>query len=345
MDKEIPNIVADFLHQKIVAAGGVSWPTLGRMENAENGDGSPEKSPGANNPEPSKRFLTFGIKRLAIPEEEISEYLTYNFARQVALQLRFNNWSDTTGFSDDPRNVDFSEFVRQKETLNKWALTDDHLTLSIGILQEDANNKKWKAINDEWQEVMPHFKSLVQEKRQDTWLSELQKLCEKRFGQDYRGIGVRSFYAGKLRARKEIVGTIRHLIETDLITDWKNGVRSASELSKLVATLLDSTGERLKTMDDKVVQMRSSEEQAANRVEANNQEWSHMSLVGRLIGKPGEHVERPGRRAVSAVCLSHPCRSVDLCQAHHRGPDCRTHRSEGANRPGGQHHLQGGEEI
>jgi len=294
VDKEIPNIVADFLHQKIVAAGSVSWPTLGRMENAENGDGSPEKSPGTNNPERSKRFLTFGIKRLAIPEEEISEYLTYNFARLAALQLRYNNWSDTVGFADEPKNVDFSEFVRQKETLNKWAMSDEHLTLSIGILPEDVNNKKWKAINDEWQEVMPHFKSLVHEKRQDTWLSELQKLCEKRFEQDYRGIGVRNFYRTKLKAKREIVSQIRRLVETDLLADWKNGVRSATELSKLLASLLDSTGERLKTMDDKIVQMRSNEEEAAHKVEANNQEWSHIGVVGRIVGKPETLVNAQG---------------------------------------------------
>jgi hypothetical protein len=294
VDKEIPNIVADFLHQKIVAAGSVSWPTLGRMENAENGDGSAEKSPGTNNPERSKRFLTFGIKRLAIPEEEISEYLTYSFARQAALQLRFNNWSDSTGFSEDAKNVDFGEFVRQKETLNKWAMSDEHLTLSIGILPEDANNKKWKAINDEWQEVMPHFKSLVHEKRQDTWLSELQKLCEKRFDQDYRGIGVRNLYRNKLKAKKEIVGQIRHLIEADLISDWKNGVRSAWDLSKLLNTLLDSTAERLKGMDDKIVQMRSSEEEAASRVDANNREWSHISLLGKLVGKPENMLNAQG---------------------------------------------------
>src|SRR6266545_3108334 len=101
------------------ASVGRRWAA---WRNAENGDGSPEKSPGTNNPERSKRFLTFGIKRLAIPEEEISEYLTYNFARQAALQLRYNNWSDTTGFADDAKNVDFGEFVRQKETLNKWAI-------------------------------------------------------------------------------------------------------------------------------------------------------------------------------------------------------------------------------
>ena len=127
VDKQLPGIIADFLYQKIVVTRTVSWPTLGRMENAENGDGTPERSPASNNPERSKRMLAFGIKRLAIPEQEISEYLTYNFALQAALQLRYNNWTDSAGFVDEARNQDFHEFVHQKETQFRWAVSDDHL--------------------------------------------------------------------------------------------------------------------------------------------------------------------------------------------------------------------------
>lgn len=294
VDKQIPSIVADFLQEKIVAVGTVNWPVLGRMENAENGDGTPEKTPGTNNPERSKRFLTFGIKRLAIPEEEISEYLTYNFARQAALQLRYNNWSDTNGFTDDPKNVDYHELVRQKETLHKWAMSDDHLTLSTGILPEDANNKRWKPINNEWQDVIPNFKALVHEKRQDMWLGELQKMCEKRFDQDYRGLGVRNFYRTKLRAKKEHVSEIRRLIEADLFTEWKNGVRSAFEISRLLGALLDFTEERLKGMDDKIVQAKQSEEEASNKVKVNDQEWSHIGLIGKMVGRPENMLNAQG---------------------------------------------------
>lgn len=109
-------IVADFLYQKIVAFKDVNGASLGHMESAENGDGSPETAPQGRTPERSKRFLTFGIKRQAIPEEEISEYLTYSFARQAALQLRFNHWQPSSGFIDEPRKQDFHEFVQQKET-------------------------------------------------------------------------------------------------------------------------------------------------------------------------------------------------------------------------------------
>ena len=90
---------------------------------------------------------------------------------------------------DEPRNQDFGEFVQQKENLFRWALSDEQLMLSTGILPEDVNNKRWKPINNEWQDVLPNFKSIVREKPREAWLDELAKLCERRFDQDYRGIG------------------------------------------------------------------------------------------------------------------------------------------------------------
>jgi hypothetical protein len=294
VDKQLPGIVADFLYQKIVASRTVSWTTLGRMENAENGDGTPERAPATNNPERTKRILTFGIKRLAVPEQEIGEYLTYNFALQAALQLRYNNWSDTAGFLDEPRNQDFHEFVNQKETQFNWALSDDHLTLSTGILPEDAANKKWKPINNEWQDVLPNFKSLVREKSRETWLDELSKLCEKRFAQDYRGVGVRAFYQSKLKAKRDHAREIRRRIEDDLFAQWRNGAKSAADISRVLAALLDSIDERRRLLDDKITAMKDNEESAANRVRLNNQEWSHMGLLSKVVGKPDSLLDAQG---------------------------------------------------
>lgn len=295
VDKQLPNIIADFLYQKIVATRDISWPTLGRWENAENGDGTPERAPGSNNPERSKRFLTFGIKRLAVPEQEIGEYLTYNFARQAALQLRFNTWSDTSGFVDEPRNQDFHEFVQQKENLFRWGLSDEHLTLSVGILPEDVNNKKWKPINNEWQDVLPNFKSVVREKPREAWLDELAKLCERRFDQDYRGIGVRKFYETKLKARKEHSREIRQRIELEMFSEWKNGIKSAFDISRLLSALLDLLDEQRKLVDDKVAQMKGNEEQAANRVRINNQAWAGMGFLQKTVfGKPDSLLDAQG---------------------------------------------------
>src|SRR5262249_4380715 len=149
--------------QKIVVASKVGWRSLERMENAENGDGTPETSPGVRIGERSKRFLSFGIKRIAIPEEEIKEYLSLNFARQAIQQLRHNNWHGAWGFVDEARNLDVASFVRQPDVIGRWQLADDSLTLAMPILPTDDPQKRWKGLTAEWESVLPTFKSMVRE--------------------------------------------------------------------------------------------------------------------------------------------------------------------------------------
>src|SRR5260370_39703433 len=133
-----------------------------------------------------------------------------------------------------------------------------------------AANKKWKPINNEWQDVLPNFKSLVREKGRETWLDELSKLCEKRFDQDYRGVGVRNFYKSKLKAKKDHVREIRRRVEDDLFADWKNGVRSVYETSRVLTALLESLDERRRQLDDKITAANEKTESAANRFPLNN---------------------------------------------------------------------------
>ena len=295
VDKDLPGIVADFLYQKIVAVNNVNWASLGRMENAENGDGSPETAPQGRTPERSKRFLAFGIKRLAIPEEEISEYLTYSFARQAALQLRFNHWQAASGFIDEPRKLDFHEFVQQKETQLRWLLSDDHLSLALGILPEDVINKKWKSFTGEWEAVIPNFKLLVRERERATWLDELTKLCEKRYQDDYRTLGVAGFYRTKLKASKDMAREIRSRIEFELVNEWQVGVKSAWDVSRLLIALLESLDERLKACDEQVARARSAEEQAQSRVLGNAQKWAGMGLLSRhVLGTPDSLLDAHG---------------------------------------------------
>ncbi len=295
VDRDLPGIVADFLYQKIVAVGNVNWASLGRMENAENGDGSPETAPQGRTPERSKRFLAFGIKRLAIPEEEISEYLTYSFARQAALQLRFNHWQAATGFTDEPRKQDFHELVQQKETQLRWLLSDEHLTLTLGILPEDVANKRWKSFTGEWEAVIPNFKSLVRERDQATWLDELTKLCEKRYQEDYRTLGVASFYRTKLKARKDMAREIRLRVEQELMNEWKVGAKSAWDISRLLIALTETLDERLKGCDEQISRTRNAEEEVQARVLGNAQKWASMGLLSRhLLGTPDSLLDAHG---------------------------------------------------
>lgn len=287
VDKDLPGIVADFLYQKIVAVRHLHWDALGRMENAENGNGAPETAPQGGRPERSKRFLAFGIKRLAIPEDEISEYLTYQFARQAVLQLRYNHWQDATGFIEESRKGDANEWVRQKEVLERWLLSDDHLSLAQGILPEDAGNKRWKSFAGEWEAVMPPFKLLVRQRERPTWLDELSRLCDKRYQDDYRGLGVATFYRTKLKSRKEMAQTIRAVIEQDMMDDWKVGTRSVWDISRLLLALGESLDERLRQCDAHIERSRKAEEDAQAQVQANAARWADMGLLARhLLGTP-----------------------------------------------------------
>ena len=295
VQSDLPGIVADFLYQKIVAVKHLNWDSLGRMENAENGDGSPETSPQGGIPERSKRFLTFGIKRLAIPEQEIEEYLTYQFARQATLQLRYNHWQEATGFIDESRKQDFNVFVQQKDTQGRWLLTDDHLTLALGILPEDAANKRWKSFTGEWEAVIPNFKLLVRERDKAVWLDELSKLCEKRYQEDYRTLGVPDFYRTKLKARKDMAREIRNRIEQELMEEWKVGAKSAWDVSRLLVALSESLDERLRQTDEQVSRARKAEEDAQLRAQSNAKKWAEMGIFSKhLLGTPDSLLDAHG---------------------------------------------------
>ena len=286
VDKTLPGIVADFLFQKLGSVRNAeALKLLEKMENAENGDGTPETRSGSTLPLRSKRFLTFGIKRLAIPEIEIREFLTYKFARQAALQLRFNNWDDTFRFRDEPRNQDFGEFVRDKQTLERWFLTDEHFTLSRGILPEEINNKKWKPIINEWLDIVPQFVGLVQEQDNRDWLNEIQKLMDQRFDENYRGLGVRKFYQTKLDARKDHVRELRRRVEAELFDDWKNGIKSMHDLARCIAALIALLEERLLAVDDKINRANANAENTGNKVTANRAEYAKVGILSNMFGK------------------------------------------------------------
>jgi hypothetical protein len=286
VDKTIPNIVADFLFQKLIAASNADMMRLlGRIENVENLDATPENDHGISGKSRSKRFMTFGIKRLAVPETEIREYLTYKFARQAALQLRFNNWDDTFGFRNDVRNQDFGEFVRDPKTLERWSLSDAHFTLSCGILAEEVNNKNWKPILNEWLDIVPQFMTMVQGMDNKLWLNEMEKLMAQRYNENYRKLGVRKFYETKLEARKDYVKELRGRVEGELFQEWHNGVKSMHDISRCVTALIVSLEERARLADDRITKARASVEATEQKVAANRNEYAIVKPLPQLFGK------------------------------------------------------------
>ncbi len=314
VDSQLPTIVADFLYQKTL---GLKWDNLRRAEDAENGNKDDERSvDGANRNERSKRFLTFGIKRLVVPEEEIKEYLTYNFAQQAANQFMHNNWVDGTGFVDEPRPFGFNEEVARSDTQNRWFLTDEHLTLSVGILKEDVANTKWKKISEFWSIVIPQHKQDIKGSfTKQKWLDELRRRCDQIYTEGYRAVGgVKRFYETKAKDKSELAKFMRNSIEKDLFGDWQNGQKSLGEVSKILGVLVRQIEEKLGQVDQRLAKLHEQEDEAAAHVSRVAQEWSNRRGVLATIGNVINDAEEKLFNSASEYLTQ-----LYVCRTYHQG--------------------------
>jgi hypothetical protein len=288
---ELPDIVAAFLYQKIVEIRNIHWDkrnTLLTQEGYENQEPMPECS--ANKPRRARTFFSFGIKQIAYPEAEITEYLTYTLAHQAALQLLYNKWVEGQGYREESTNQPFEEHVREKSTQERWYLTEERLALSEGILKAEINNRKWRTIPDFWKTMVPSYLSMVLDGATSDplrLLPEFTKLCDEVYREQYRGEGVSRFYETKRKGDLQSQAKeIRGRIEADLFEEWKNGAKSMHDISRLVTALLGMMEERINGMDDKISKTgEESERYRQNETElaAIRQEWAKMGKLSILV--------------------------------------------------------------
>ena len=286
VENDIPDIVASFLYQKIIVVRDNTWLSqLGRIESCENGDSSPEHSPSTRQPERSRFFLTFGVKKLTYPEDEIREYITYNFGLQAANQLRFNNWVENLGFADQARNQAFSAQVKAPELMNRWKLSEDHLLLSKGILPEDAKNQSWKSLHDEWHDLIAPYTMSVKGGQNKFWLAEIKRLFDERYKRDFRKTGVASFYSSHLAAKAQHSREICRIIETQLFDDWANGERSMYDTSEFLGALIAELGTRKADTESKISAGVNELDTIDAQIEANLALWPNVGVLGQLMGQ------------------------------------------------------------
>ena len=258
-DEQLPNIVSDFLLQKIIIpAGSDATAQIRRAEANENlmdtfeyDENRPQKDLRVR----SFRFLGFGVKRIEIPEEEIIEYLTYNLTRQVLLQFKYNNWSDDLGFQNTPQNIDAVSYVTDKDKLSSWLLSDEHLVQSLPILNQDKI-QNWKTIQEDWSAEIVKLKAIVADSvGEESPLNKLSKFCEDRFDKGFRKNGVTEFYRLKTLSVKIIAKEIRINLEKTLFENWRSGKQSVSEISEIVEKLIEHLNTRLDKIDGEFVKL------------------------------------------------------------------------------------------
>ena len=292
IDTEVPGIIAEFLFQKIFVAGAVGLTSIARMENAENGDGTPETAASSKIGERSKRFLGFGIKRMSIPEEEINEYLTLSFAQQGIHQLRYNNWQQALGYVNEIRNFDANAVVRQADILAAWRLSDLYLQLEESILISDDPRRSWKSLHEEWSSVVPAFKQLAQQQEPKAWITSIGSFFQKRYDESFRNLGVKEFYRIKGLSKSEMAKEIRRLIEQDLLQQWKNGFRSLQEVGRVIDALSILLQEKIEQTDARIIKIGAGLDDLRNQVSNNLNDWASLGVIGKTFGKRDNVFER-----------------------------------------------------
>ena len=214
-------VVSDFLFYKIIGRKRVTNVGI----NFENPNGNAEDNVR------SCRFQSFGISRIEYPEQEIHEYVEYNFEKQAMLQFKFNNWSDT-GFIEKPEDEigqGYAADLRNDRNgvFPKWRIDEEHLMLSQKIV--DDNRNPWITFSEDWNKVN-QYKKVAKEKPKPEWINELESLCAKRYKESYRSVGMLEFFRNQKEEIKGYASHIRGLIEGDLFKDWEMATNRSLKL-------------------------------------------------------------------------------------------------------------------
>lgn len=300
VNKVIPATIAELIYQKTVGVA-LSDKKIGEgatesaahffnnVEKGENPNYSDYDSPHCY------KFNGFGIKRLAIPEQEIKEFFGYSFAHQAALKMLYNNLARESGYVAEASVNDDYSFVTQREQKQKWCISREHLCLSTPILTEHKK-EGWRPIADEFGQVEKFCSEVLasDEIEHIDKLIAIRNKTKRFFDKDFRPIaeagqnGVVSFYEKKTKfGREAIVAKIVEKINEDLLQLWTNGEKSLYQLSGIVKTLLKYFEEekaaliKLSAAADDEIKRRD------NLMKNMNEAWCTMSTGRKLLSNIG----------------------------------------------------------
>lgn len=298
--KVIPSTIAELLYQKTVGValsdrkigeGGTESAShfFNDVEKGENPNYADYDSPH------SYKFNGFGIKRLAIPEQEIKEFFGYNFAYQATLKMLYNNLSRESGYVAEATVNDDYAFVTKPEQKQKWMISREHLCLSKPILPEHQK-EGWLPIADEYGKVEAFSREILanDEIAHVDKLIAIRNRTKRFFDKDFRPIaeagqnGVLTFYEKKTKfGREAIVTKITDKINTDLLSLWTSGERSLTQLSGIVKTILSYFDEE----KNNLIRLTAAADDEVKKCDAimkqTHEEWCNMGTFSKLLSSGG----------------------------------------------------------
>lgn len=283
LHKVLPGIVADFLFQKVVASSMQQSGRMARLETNENNGLLPEENE-LKEPVHSRKFMTFGVKRIEYPETEVVEYCAYNFSHQCAMQMLYGLWDETRGFiecTEDMVGKTYIHDVEKESELEANLLTDDYLMLGKPLPSIEKHVTNWKPIVQGWELYIDRYKQDVQNDFQKKeWYEEFNQLCQNFFDNAYRGCGVKKFYYDQETQIPGYAEEIVRKIENGLFAKWKNGTMSVIEVHKYLTILIAKSNERIETFKDKITKRTTYlNDDLATQLEDIRRDWNNIGWL------------------------------------------------------------------
>lgn len=285
---ELPKLVSDYVFARIFLINSENKVNedIIRAYNFENMDDFSYEFSEAENVDENgrmpvartKKINSFGIKRIVYPELRVLKHITYTVGESVLYQFKYNNWRESQGFVDEERNIDYDEKYLKAEHLAAWMLDEPHMMLEERILKTDEEHESFA---NYWSLMSQNYAD--QAKEADCPLKDLDRLMGNLFDEFFRDKGVKNYYEGKERALPALAKEIRHNIESGLFDKWKLGDVSLQELQNLSRRLLERVGAMRSEYEKNSAAEKKNHEAYMQLCEANVQEWSHLSILQRMV--------------------------------------------------------------
>lgn len=300
VSKVVPATIAELIYQKTVGVA-LSDKKMGEgatesaahffndVEKGENPNYSDYDSPHCY------KFNGFGIKRLAIPEQEIKEFFGYSFAYQAAMKMLYNNLSRESGYVGEPTTNDDYAFVTKPEQKQKWCISREHLCLSKPILPEHQK-EGWQSIANEYGDVDTFSRKILanDEIEHADKLVAIRNKTKRYYDKDFRPIaeegqnGVVTFYEKKTKfGREAIVSKTMEKINADLLQLWTSGEKSLCQINEIIKTLLNYFDEEKENLVRLSVNADDEIKKRDALMKQLNEEWCSMGTLKKLLSNSG----------------------------------------------------------
>lgn len=315
VEKVVPASIAEFIFQKTIAVerdlqdGQQTESPREFFHSAERGENPKYADYDGQH---CFKFMTYGIKRLAVPEQEIEEYFGYAFSLQALYSMLYNHLSAELGYvSDEVKKTDDNSFVLNNEYKQKWFLSRDFLCLSKPVIQAHKD-EQWNTIPNEFNEI-DNYKVEVMNKSDIEFADKLIAIRNKArfyFNKNFRPIkeqgqnGVENFYETKVKYGIDpLAEYMVNNIEHDLFSQWASGKMSLSQISEIIDVLINfykQETEDLTNLKASAVTTVKNKEANMNQLMEAWKDTGLLSKLGKMTGL-GDRIDKIAADFTTAV--------------------------------------------